>query len=201
MFVIVKVPTKSSSMMHLLSLYLSASMFSALISNLLNLWEYVWTSSSCHYHSKHMHSWMTPSWDYGMLTYLIGTKPLSVPVMNYYTTEKILWSHNQNKESIFQWNAFEMSAKCLCNSYSNFTHWGWLTQICLSELIHNWIMITACCKQLSEPMLIYCLLAHKEYILMKFYLKFKSFHSYFLIVVFKMTETILFSPQHVKSLV
>ena len=61
------------------------------------------------------------------------------------------------------------------------THLLLALHICVGELDQHWVQIMTCCldgaKPLSEPMLIHCQLDPKEHISMKFYLKFKYFHS------------------------
>ena len=53
------------------------------------------------------------------------------------------------------------------------SQWGRVTHIYVNELCHHWFSD----NPLPEPMMDYCQLDHQEHISMKFYLRFKSFHS------------------------
>ena len=80
----------------------------------------------------------------------------------------ILRKHFDSMTNVF------LTTSCVEWGTACLTHWGRVTHICVSKKYHHCL---AGAKPLSEPMLEYCQLDHKEHISVKFYFKFESFHS------------------------
>ena len=101
--------------------------------------------------------------------------------MNPWThRKKLQWKKNQSKENYYKSMVMLENLEILSTEYQPlYSDHNRVTHICVSNL--SMLQIMAChlynTEPLSEPMLPYCQLDPKEHILVKFHLKFNSFHS------------------------